>query len=150
MKVYTDGDVGVHRHHFVHLRPPAAPSAKIGRVLARQLWRLGKHSAIYGRGAVVSRLIGVLLLPVVTRYLDRSDLGAVDTLVALSIVLVIVLRAGVSMAFFRFLCGASDPAGRVPVVRLCFGSPMAAAPPGRGLGLTPAEPISEFLFSTHA
>ena len=34
-------------------------------MLARQLWRLGKHSAIYGLGAVVSRLIGLFLLPVV-------------------------------------------------------------------------------------
>ena len=56
-------------------------SATLRAVLARQLWRLGKHSAIYGLGAVVSRLIGLFLLPVVTRYLTRGDLGAVDTLI---------------------------------------------------------------------
>src|SRR5439155_17621733 len=77
-------------------------------MLARQLWRLGKHSAIYGLGAVVSRLIGLFLLPVVTHYLSRRDLGAVDTLIALSVVLVIVLRAGISMAFFRFYFDADD------------------------------------------
>jgi O-antigen/teichoic acid export membrane protein len=119
-------------------------------VLARQLWRLGKHSAIYGLGAVVSRLIGVLLLPIVTRYLTRSELGAVDTLVALSIVLVIVLRAGISMAFFRFYFDAKDDEGRVTVVRTCFWYTMAAATTGLVLGLILAEPISEFLFSTHA
>jgi len=37
-------------------------------VIAHQLGRLARHSAIYGMGAVVSRLIGVFLLPVVTRY----------------------------------------------------------------------------------
>ena len=81
-------------------------------VLAGQLWRLGKHSAIYGLGAVVWRLIGVLLLPIITRYLTRADVGAVDTLISLSVVLVIVLRAGISMAFFRYYFDAEDDAGR--------------------------------------
>src|SRR3954454_21566350 len=119
-------------------------------VLARQLWRLGKHSAIYGLGAVVSRLIGLFLLPVVTRYLTRSELGAVDTLVALSIVLVIVFRAGISMAFFRFYFDAKDDAGRVTVVRTSFWFTMAAATTGLVLGAIFAGQISELLFSTHA
>jgi O-antigen/teichoic acid export membrane protein len=118
-------------------------------VLARQLLRLGKHSAIYGAGAVVSRLLGVLLLPVVTRYLHRSDLGAVDTLIALSVVLVIVLRAGISMAFFRFYFDAEDDAGRVTVVRTSFWFTMATATAGLVLGAVFAGPISQALFSTH-
>jgi O-antigen/teichoic acid export membrane protein len=118
-------------------------------VLGRQLWRLGKHSAIYGLGAVVSRLIGVLLLPVVTRYLTRSGLGAVDTIVALSVVLVIVLRAGISMAFFRFYFDAKDDAGRVTVVRTCFWFTMTMATIALVFGCIFAGQISEFLFSTH-
>jgi O-antigen/teichoic acid export membrane protein len=119
-------------------------------VIARQLGRLAKHSAIYGVGAVVSRLIGLLLLPVVTRYLPRKDLGAVDTLVALSVVLVIVLRAGISMAFFRFYFDAEDERGRVTVVRTSFWFTMATATAGLALGTIFAGPISEALFSTHA
>ena len=79
-------------------------------VIANQLGRLAKHSAIYGMGAVVSRLIGVFLLPVVTRYLTRADVGAVETLISLTVVLVIVLRMGISMAFFRFYFDAEDDA----------------------------------------
>jgi len=119
-------------------------------VLARQLWRLGKHSAIYGLGAVVSRLIGLFLLPVVTRYLSRSDLGAVDTLIALSVVLVIVLRAGISMAFFRFYFDAEDERGRVRVVRTSFWFTMTVATAGLVAGVLLAGPISEALFSTHS
>src|SRR3954447_2441857 len=119
-------------------------------VLASQLWRLGKHSAIYGLGAVVSRLIGVFLLPVVTRYLTRSELGAVDTLIALSVVLVIVLRAGISMAFFRFYFDAEDEAGRTRVVRTSFWFTMAAATFGLIAGWALAGPISEALFSTRS
>ncbi len=36
--------------------------------------RLGKHSAIYGLGGLVSRMIAVFLLPLYTRYLDRVRL----------------------------------------------------------------------------
>jgi O-antigen/teichoic acid export membrane protein len=118
-------------------------------VLARQLWRLGKHSAIYGLGAVVSRLISLFLLPVVTHYLKRGDLGAVDTLIALVIVLVIVLRAGISMAFFRFYFDAEDDRGRVTVVRTSFWFTMAVATTGLVAGLLLAGPISQALFATH-
>ena len=125
-------------------------SATLRAVLARQLWRLGKHSAIYGLGAVVSRLIGLFLLPVVTRYLTRGDLGAVDTLIALSVVLVIVLRAGISMAFFRFYFDAKDDAGRTTVVRTSFWFTMATATVGLVAGAVAAPQISELLFSTHS
>jgi len=119
-------------------------------VIARQLGRLAKHSAIYGLGAVVSRLIGLLLLPIVTRYLPRRDLGAVDTLVALSVVLVIVLRAGISTAFFRFYFDAEDEADRVRVVRTSFWYTMGASTAGLALGVVFAGQISEALFSTHS
>ena len=119
-------------------------------MIAQQLGRLAKHSAIYGLGAVVSRLIGVFLLPVVTRYLTRSELGAVDTLIALSVVLVIVFRAGISMAFFRFYFDAEDEAGRTRVVRTSFWFTMAAATFGLIAGWALAGPISEALFSTHS
>jgi O-antigen/teichoic acid export membrane protein len=64
--------------------------------------RLAKHSAVYGLGGLVSRILAVLLLPLYTRYLAPRDYGAVETLVALSAVLVTVLRLGLPSAFFRF------------------------------------------------
>ncbi len=94
-------------------------------MLARQLWRLGKHSAIYG-------------------------LGAVDTLIALSVVLVIVLRAGISMAFFRFYFDADDDAARVTVVRTSFWFTMTVATAGLVAGILLAGPISEALFGNHS
>src|SRR5690242_12426150 len=132
--MYICGDVDVHRRRRRPVPTARSTFGQTERVLARQLWRLGKHSAIYALGAIVSRLIGVLLLPVVTRYLHRSDLGAVDTLVALSIVLVIVHRAGISMAFFRFYFDAKDDAGRVTVVRTSFWFTMTTATTGLVLG----------------
>jgi O-antigen/teichoic acid export membrane protein len=119
-----------------------------GGVIANQLWRLGKHSAIYGMGAVVSRLIGVFLLPVITRYLTRADVGAVETLISLTVVLVIVLRMGISMAFFRFYFDAEDDAGRTTVVRTSFWFTMVMATFGLVVGSIFATEISQLLFET--
>ena len=48
--------------------------------LAAQMKRLGRHSAVYGLGGIVSRVIAVFLLPIYTRYLEPGDFGAVGVL----------------------------------------------------------------------
>ena len=77
--------------------------------LGGQLKRLGKHSAIYGLGGLVSRILAVLLLPLYTRYLSPSDYGKVETLIALTTVIGIVLRMGIHSAFFRFYFDSPEP-----------------------------------------
>ena len=57
-------------------------------MIGAQLRRLGRHSAIYGLGGLVSRILAVLLLPLYTSYLTPADYGRVETLVALSAMLV--------------------------------------------------------------
>ena len=48
--------------------------------------KLGKQSAIYGLGGLVSRILAVLLLPLYTSYLSTDDYGKIETLVAASAV----------------------------------------------------------------
>ena len=103
--------------------------------LAVQMRRLGKHSAVYGLGGIVSRVIAVFLLPIYTRYLDREDLGAVGLVVALSAVLVTILRLGISSAFFRFYFDSKDAAHRLLVVRTSFWFTMASATVGLVAGV---------------
>jgi O-antigen/teichoic acid export membrane protein len=119
-------------------------------MLGGQLSRLARHSAIYGLGGLVSRILSVLLLPLYTRYLDPRDYGAIETLLALSAVLVILLRAGISSAFFRFYFDSPDPARRVVVVRTAFWFTMGSATLGLVAGLLLAEQISTWLFDTDA
>jgi O-antigen/teichoic acid export membrane protein len=121
-------------------------------VLARQLARLARHSVIYGLGAVVSRLIGVFLLPIYSRYLPhpRRDLGAIETLLALSVVLVTFLRLGIATAFFRFYFDAEDDRGRVRVVRTSFWFTMTTATAGLVAGMLLARPISNLFFASDA
>jgi len=113
--------------------------------LAGQLKRLGRHSAVYGLGGIVSRVLAVFLLPLYTRFLDTEDLGAVGLIVALSAVLVTILRLGISSAFFRFYFDSPDPARRRLVVRTSFWFTMASATLGLAAGVLLAEPIADLL-----
>jgi O-antigen/teichoic acid export membrane protein len=116
--------------------------------LGGQLKRLGKHSAIYGLGGLVSRILAVLLLPLYTRYLTPSDYGKVETLIALTTVVGIVLRFGIHSAFFRFYFDSPDPAARRLVLRTSFWFTMGMATAGLVGGLLLAAPIAEALFGT--
>ena len=113
--------------------------------MLHQLKRLAKHSAIYGIGGFVSRILAVLLLPLYTHYLTRADYGRVETLTAASTVLVIVLRLGITSAFFRFYFDSKEPgrprAGRPHVLLVHDGD----GDRGPVAGLVLAEPIASAL-----
>ena len=86
-----------------------------------------RHSAIYGLGSIVARIVGVLLLPLYTRYLSPSDYGLIETLVALSAVLTALVAQGMKSAFFRFYFDSAEPARRLLVVRTAFWYVLAAS-----------------------
>jgi O-antigen/teichoic acid export membrane protein len=118
-------------------------------MLSRELNRLAKHTAIYGLGGLVSRLLAVLLLPLYTHYLSGRDYGRVETLTALTAVLVTLLRLGISSAFFRFYFDSPEPERRVTVVRTSFWFTMASATLGLAAGWIAAAPIAEWLSLGH-
>ncbi len=113
--------------------------------LAAELKRLGRHSVVYGVGGLVSRILAVLLLPLYTHYLTRANYGAIETLIALTTVLVILLRAGISVAFFRFYFAAETDEERIAVVRTSFWFTMTTATAGLVAGFLLADPISHAL-----
>jgi O-antigen/teichoic acid export membrane protein len=114
-------------------------------VLARELKRLGSQSAIYGLGGIVSRLIAVFLLPVYTVYLGTKGFGQIETIVALTSVLVIVLRLGITSAFFRFYFDSDDARRRTLVVRTSFWFTMGMATLGLLVGWIFSAQIADWL-----
>ena len=131
--------------------PPERATTTTPRALApaglgQQLRRLGRHSVIYGIGGLVSRVIAVLLLPLYTRYLTPDDYGQIETLLALTTVMGLLLRAGITSAFFRFYFDVDDDAGRLRVLRTSFWFSMGAGTLGLALLLALAEPVSTVLF----
>jgi O-antigen/teichoic acid export membrane protein len=113
--------------------------------LGAQVKRLGKHTAVYGLGGLVSRILAVLLLPLYTSYLGPRGFGKIETVVAFTTVLVIVLRMGISSAFFRFYFDSKDEARRTLVVRTSFWFTMAMATAGLVVGWALADPIAHWL-----
>src|SRR5437763_7376915 len=111
-------------------------------MLGTQIKRLATQSAIYGLGGIVSRLLAVLLLPLYTSYLGPKGFGKIETVVALTTVLVIVLRLGISSAFFRFYFDSPDPERRTLVVRTSFWFTMTMATAGLIAGFALATPIA--------
>ena len=104
--------------------------------LGLQLKRLAKHSVIYGLGGIVSRILAVLLLPLYTSYLAGRDYGRVETLTALTAILVTLLRMGITSAFFRFYFDTKEIAGRLRVVRTSFWFTMVSATAGLAAGMS--------------
>jgi O-antigen/teichoic acid export membrane protein len=113
--------------------------------LADELKRLGRHSAIYGLGGLVSRILATLLLPLYTHFLPPGSYGRVEVITAATAVLAIVLQMGISSAFFRFYFDAKDAPSKLVVVRTSFWFTMAMATLGLVLGLAFAPEIAHWL-----
>src|SRR5438046_4503032 len=113
--------------------------------LGGEIKRLARHSAIYGVGGTISRILAVLLLPLYTHYLGATGFGKIETIVALTTVLVVVLRLGISSAFFRFYFDSTDPERRTLVVRTSFWFTMTMATAGLVAGFILATPIAHLL-----
>ena len=118
--------------------------------LAFQLRRLGRHSAIYGLGGLVSRVLATILLPLYTHYLPPRAYGQVEIVTAATAVLAIVLQMGIASAFFRFYFDAKEQAEKLTVVRTSFWFTMTAATVGLVLGLVFAAPIAHWIGLGHA
>jgi len=116
--------------------------------MLRQLLGLARHSAIYGLGGLVARILAILLLPLYTRYLTRADYGAIETLIAMSTVLAVFLRLGTQSAFFRFYFDSQAPAERIVVVRTAFWFTMTASTAGLLAGQLFASDISDLFFGS--
>src|SRR5690242_4552922 len=113
--------------------------------LGLELRRLGRHSAIYGLGGLVSRILATLLLPLYTHYLPPGSFGRVEIVTAATAVLAILLQMGISSAFFRFYFDAKNDPERLTVVRTSFWFTMAMATIGLVLGVVFAAPLAHVL-----
>ena len=117
--------------------------------LGHELRRLCRHSAIYGIGGLVSRILATLLLPLYTHYLPPGAYGRVEIVTAATAVLAIVLQMGISSAFFRFYFDAKEDAQRLTVIRTSFWFTMAMSTVGLVLGLVFATPVGQAIGLGH-
>jgi O-antigen/teichoic acid export membrane protein len=117
--------------------------------LGHELKRLGRHSAIYGLGGLVSRILATLLLPLYTHYLPPRAYGRVEILTATTAVVAIALQMGIASAFFRFYFDAKDDPGKLTVIRTSFWFTMGMATLGLVVGLVFADQIGHLIGLGH-
>jgi O-antigen/teichoic acid export membrane protein len=117
--------------------------------LGQELKRLGRHSAVYGLGGLVSRILATLLLPLYTHYLPPGSYGRVEIVTAATAVLAILLQLGISSAFFRFYFDAKEDSERLVVIRTSFWFTMAMSTLGLVLGIVFAAPVGHWLGLGH-
>ncbi|MBD0338121.1 MAG: oligosaccharide flippase family protein [Thermoleophilia bacterium] len=115
-----------------------------------RLKELLRHSALYGLGNLVARLVSVALLPLYTRYLTPADYGLIETLVALAAVLTALVAQAMKSAFFRFYFDSADEDRRRRVVLTTFWYVMGAATGVLVAGVVFAGTVSHLLFGTAA
>jgi O-antigen/teichoic acid export membrane protein len=82
--------------------------------------RLFTHSALYGLGSVLNRLIGFILLPLYTRYLTPVDYGISSLLLTTNSVAVIMANLGIGSALFREVIYKGRDEGEVESTALYF------------------------------
>src|ERR687891_1207594 len=111
-----------------------------------RLKELLRHSALYGLGNLVARLVSVALLPLYTRYLTPADYGLIETLVALAAVLTALVAQAMKSAFFRFYFDSAEEERRRRVVLTAFWYVMAAATAVLAFGVVFAGEVSRVLF----
>jgi O-antigen/teichoic acid export membrane protein len=117
--------------------------------LGHELKRLARHSAIYGLGGLVSRILATLLLPLYTHYLPPGSYGRVEIVTASTAVASIALQMGIASAFFRFYFDEKDAAGKLTVVRTSFWFTMSMSTLGLVLGVVFAGPVGHWLGLGH-
>lgn len=117
--------------------------------LGQQMKRLARHSAIYGIGGLVSRILATVLLPLYTHFLSPRAYGQVEIVTAATAVLAIVLQLGIANAFFRFYFDTKEPARRLTVVRTSFWFVMTTSTAFLVLGVVFAAPVSHWIGLGH-
>lgn len=110
--------------------------------------RFTRDSVVFASGAVAGKVVGLLLLPIVSRALGPAEYGRLDLLSTLGSGAITVLWLGIDVAFVRTIA----PLPRGPLARATTGSFFAtlvflALPWVLGIWLL-APALSQWLFGT--
>lgn len=82
--------------------------------------RLFQHSAVYGMGHILNRLITFLLIPLYTNTFPQDQLGVYTLVFSYIAILTIIYSYGLDTAFFRFYILDDTPQGRNRVFSTSF------------------------------
>ena len=110
--------------------------------MAGYLKRLLSSLGAYQLADVISKLIGVVMLPVYTRYINPGGYGTIELLANGVILVSIVARLGMIESFLRYYFADEDAERRDALVRRTAGFLLVATTIVSALGLAFAAPLS--------
>lgn len=84
--------------------------------MLEEIKALIKHTAIYGLGAILAKVVGFLLIPLYTHYLTPADYGVLELLDLTVTVLGMFINMGITASIFRFYYHYDDPRDKAQVV----------------------------------
>ena len=115
--------------------------------MGARLRQLARHSFVYGLGGLVSKLVGIFLLPIYTHRVNKADFGEVEQVMAFVAVAAIVLRLGLVTAMFRFCWDHREPDARRRTISTAFTTVLGLSTLGLILCLVLLGPLSAALDS---
>ncbi len=92
-----------------------------------QIRRLLKHSAVYGLGHVLSRIVSFILLPYLTHYLSPEQYGAVTLIYTFISIALVIYLYGADIAFLRFYIMEKDEKKREEIFSTIIWSSLATS-----------------------
>ena len=110
--------------------------------MGARLKQLAGQSFVYGLGGIVSKLVGIFLLPIYTKpqYVSQAGFGQVETVMAASALAAIVCQFGLTTAMFRFCWDHREPDARRRTIRTSFTAVIALSTIAVVLGARRARP----------
>lgn len=111
-----------------------------------ELWYLMKHAGIYGGGALLGKALGLIVVPVYTRYLTAAEYGTLELLEISTYILGMFLGVGISQAVIRFYHDTDDPRGKALVISTSLWCMGGAALTGAALLLPSGRLASRVVF----
>ena len=110
-----------------------------------RLKQLAGQSFVYGLGGLVSRAVGIVLLPVYFRHVSRIQFGDVELIMSTITLAAIVFRLGLTNAMFRFSFDTPGEDNRRKTVQTTFTSVMLLSTMAVILGLIFLDPLASVL-----
>ncbi len=113
-----------------------------------ELKKTAKHSAIYAVGTMISRLTGLVMLPIYTRYLTPADYGIIE-LFSIAIELMgILIGLRITQAMFRYYILEDNPEEKRIIISTVLQTVILASGLGTLFLYLGSESISLLIFGT--
>lgn len=103
------------------LKSTPQDAGNVARVKAEKSLRgevksVGRHSLIYMLGPAFSNVVGFLLIPIYTRFIDRSEYGVMSLVDVVMTMAMMILSLGVADGMTRFYYATKDESERRSLV----------------------------------